>query len=73
MWFTAFKRLRKEMFDLMTHSTHFIYSYWKEENVLFNDTLNTFTVIGRKEGNVLFDDTLNTFFDSYWKEGKIYI
>ena len=31
----------------MTHSTHFIYGYmasdiWRERNVLFNDTLNTF-------------------------------
>ena len=38
---------RKEMFYLMTHSTHFIYSYmvsdiWKEGNALFNDALNTF-------------------------------
>ena len=33
---------RKEMFYLTTHSTHFIYSYRKEGNVLFNDTLNTF-------------------------------
>ena len=45
---------RKEMFYLMMHSTHFIYGYmvsdtwlrtlryWKEGNVLFNDTLNTF-------------------------------
>ena len=33
------------MFYLTTHSTHFIYSYMegrKEENVLFNDALNTF-------------------------------
>ena len=29
---------------LMMHSIHFIYGYkvWKERNVLFNDTLNTF-------------------------------
>ena len=45
---------RKEMFYLMMHSAHFIYGYmvsdtwlrtlryWKEGNVLFNDTLNTF-------------------------------
>ena len=35
------------MFYLMTHSTHFIYGYMasdirKEENILFNDALNTF-------------------------------
>ena len=36
------------MFYLTTHSTHFIYGYMvpelrkKEENVLFNDALNTF-------------------------------
>ena len=31
--------------------------------VLFNDALNTFTVIWyRKEGNVLFNDALNTFY-----------
>ena len=46
-----------------------------EENILFNDALNIFTVIwhqtyrrrqlgkkGRKEGNVLFNDALNTFY-----------
>ena len=30
------------MFYLTMHSTHFIYSYGRERNVLFNDTLNTF-------------------------------
>ena len=30
------------MFYLTTHSTHLIYSYMEEGNVLFNDTLNTF-------------------------------
>ena len=36
----------------------------KEENVLFNDVLNTFYLLsyGRKEGNVLFNDALNTFY-----------
>ena len=35
--------LRKEMFYLTTHSTHFIYGYMeRERNVLFNDALNTF-------------------------------
>ena len=47
------------MFYLMMHSTHFIYGYmasdiWKEGNVLFNDTLNTFYLwlygIGHMEG-----------------------
>ena len=34
---------RKEMFYLMTHSTHFIYGYMERKgNVLFNDTFNTF-------------------------------
>ena len=36
----------KETFYLTTHSTHFIYSYMegrREGNVLFNDTLNTFS------------------------------
>ena len=47
------------MFYLTTHSTHFIYR--KEENVLFNDALNTFFIY-RKEGNVLFNDALNTFY-----------
>ena len=37
------------MFYLTTHSTHFIYSYMKEGNVIFNDALNTFTVISRKD------------------------
>ena len=38
------------MFYLMTHSTHFIYGYMGERNILFNDTLNTFifTVIWRQ-------------------------
>ena len=40
------------MFYLMTHSTHFIYSYMgeREINVLFNDALNTFylRLYGRK-------------------------
>ena len=49
----------KEMYYLMTHSTHFIYRR-KEGNVLFNDTLNTFYL--QKEVNVLFNDTLNTFY-----------
>ena len=70
------KEGRKEMFYLMMHSTHFIYSYMasdrKEGNVLFNDALNTFylrlygirhiVTEGRKEGNVLFNDALNTFY-----------
>ena len=30
----------KEMFYLMTHSTHFIYGY-----ILFNDALNTFFMV----------------------------
>ena len=51
--------LWKEMFYLMTHSTHYIYGR-KEGNVLFNDTLNTFYL--QKEVNVLFNDTLNTFY-----------
>ena len=34
------KEGRKEMFYLTTHSTHFY--IWKEGNVLFNDSLNTF-------------------------------
>ena len=62
------------MFYLTTHSTHFICGYMasdhlvKEQNVLFNDTLNTFYLwlygIGSfvKERNVLFNDTLNTFY-----------
>ena len=50
------------MFYLMMHSTHFIYSYRKKGNVLFNDALNTFTYGYRKEGNVLFNDALNTFY-----------
>ena len=41
LWEGAYKR-RKEMVYLMTHSTHFIYGYRKEGNVLFNDALNTF-------------------------------
>ena len=45
------------MFYLTMHSTHFY--LWKEGNVLFNYTLNTF--LFWKEGNVLFNDALNTF------------
>ena len=30
------------MFYLTMHSTHFIYGYMGERNVLFNDALNTF-------------------------------
>ena len=30
------------MFYLTTHSTHFMYDYMRERNVLFNDALNTF-------------------------------
>ena len=50
------------MFYLMTHSTHFIYDCMKEENILFNDALNTFylRLYGRKD--VLFNDALNTFY-----------
>ena len=47
------------MFDLfLNHKVK-----WKEGNVLFNDTLNTFylQLYGRKNGNVLFNDELNTF------------
>ena len=64
------------MFYLTTHSTRFIYGYiWKEGNVLFNDTLNTFylRLYGRKEGNVLFNDALNTFYLRLYgrKEGNV--
>ena len=67
---------RKELFYLMTHSTHFIYGYMEERtegNVLFNNALYTFYLwlygvrhmvkdhSGMKEGNVLFNDALNTF------------
>ena len=78
------KEGRKEMFYLMTHSTHFylrlhgvrhfylrLYGR-KEGNVFFNDALNTFlfTVIW-KEGNVLFNNALKTFlFTVIWKEGR---
>ena len=42
----------KELFYLMTHSTHFIYGYMERKgNVLFNDALNSFylRLYGRKE------------------------
>ena len=39
---TGRKEGRKEMFYLTMHSTHFIYGYMGERNVLFNDALNTF-------------------------------
>ena len=48
----------------------------KDENILFNDALNTFYLwlYGRKEGNVLFNDALNTFY--LWlygrKEGNVF-
>ena len=47
---TDSERGRKEMFYLMTHSTHFIYGYMeRERNVLFNDTQHIlFTVIWRR-------------------------
>ena len=39
---------------------------WKEGNILFNDTLNTFYLslygVRHMEGNVLFNDALNTFY-----------
>ena len=37
---------------------------WKEGNVLFNDTLNTFYLLlyGERERNVLFNNALNTFY-----------
>ena len=50
----------KEMFHLMTHSTHFIYSYmvsaerWKQH----------------RKGNVSFNDTLNTFYLVIWRQLK---
>ena len=63
---------------MMEESKVCIYEGWKEGNVLFNDTLNTFYLRlygvghmikdhsdsenGRKEGNVLFNDALNTFY-----------
>ena len=53
------------MFYLTTHSTHFIYGYMKEGNVLFNNALNTFylRLYGvSQNGNVLFNDALNTIY-----------
>ena len=61
----------REMFYLMTHSTHSIYGYMvpereRERNVLFNDTLITFYLwlygARERERNVLFNDTLITFY-----------
>ena len=48
------KEGRKEMFYLMTHSTHFIYGYMASDH---SDSEK-----GRKEGNVLFNDAFNTFY-----------
>ena len=68
------------MFYLMTHSTHFIYGYmasdiWqrttqiargrKEENVLFNDALNTFYLRLYGVGHMVEDHS-----DSERKEGR---
>ena len=64
----------REMFYLMTHSTHYFTVIWGERNVLFNDTLNTFFYgyMGR-ERNVLFNDTLNTFFYGYMGRENCFI
>ena len=63
---------RKEMFYLMTHSTHFIYSYMVVDFIfifyfLFNDALNTFYLLFFCCCFLfflffLFNDTLNTFY-----------
>ena len=45
IWRQTYGNGRNKTFYLTMHSTHFIYGYIegrKEENVLFNDTLNTF-------------------------------
>ena len=40
--YTRSKEGRKEVFYLKTHSPHLVTVMWKEGNVLFNDSLNTF-------------------------------
>ena len=62
--------LRKEMFYLMTHSTHFVTVIWKEGNVLFNDALNTFYL--RKEMFYLMTQ-LNTFYLRLYGRKEIFI
>ena len=57
---------RKEIFYLMTHSTHFkcVIKYWCYDvnmEILWETDILHRTWTERKEGNILFNDTLNTF------------
>ena len=72
------------MFYLTMYSTHLIYGYIgerereteretdREENVLFNDALDTFLLRlywREREGKVLFNEALDTFWLwLYWRE-----
>ena len=58
------------MFYLTTHSTHLFKVIWKEENVLFNDVLNTFyfRLFGRRE--MFYLTTYSTHFISGYLEGR---
>ena len=60
------------MFYLMSHSTHFIYGYMKEGNVLFNDALNIF-YLQLYEGRKCFisQRTQHILFTVIWKEGNV--
>ena len=57
------------MFDLTTHSTHFIYSYMVSDH-LDSERGNLLPLHG-KEGNVLLNDALNTFY--LWLYGVGYM
>ena len=50
----------KEMFFLMTHSTHFIYGYMVSD--IWQRTIQIAREEGRMEQHVLFNDALNIFY-----------
>ena len=52
---------RKEMFDLTTHSTHFIYGYMASD-IRLKDHSDSERGKRERERNVLFNDALNTFY-----------
>ena len=68
---------RKEMFYSTIQSTHFIYGYiewWKEGNVLFNDTVNTFylRLYRMMEGRKCFIQrySQHILFTVIWNDGR---
>ena len=53
---------RKEMFYLMTHSTHFILQLYDGRHIVKDHSDSERGNNAIWKGNVLFNDTLNTFY-----------